>query len=136
MVFLKSPVIKDHYWRYLVNFWTAVTFIAVIYDFIKDNALEEFLGPILAIYISVLALYAGAKEFERWHHIHQSRHPGEYFVLGWTVLVAGLLLADLIFDKPYKLPGEMMSTYITVLGVLAITHKSKSFYKETHQRRK
>lgn len=127
--------LKDKYWRYLANFWTLVVFIAIIYDFIHDDALSDFLGPLLVLYIAVLTIYAGAKEFERWHHIHQSRHPGEIFVVAWTVLIFGILLADFILAKPYKLPGEVISAYITVLGILAITQKSKAFYKNSHSRR-
>ena len=51
------------FWRYLANFWAVVIYIAVIYDFIKDNAVQEFLAPLAAIYIAVLTIYASDKEF-------------------------------------------------------------------------
>ncbi|MBI4993582.1 hypothetical protein HZC33_01300 [Candidatus Wolfebacteria bacterium] len=118
------------FWKYLTNFWAIIIYAAIIYDFIKDNAFVEFLGPITAIYIAALAIYAGDKEFERWHHSHNKRHPGEMFVAAWTILVVGILILDFIFNKPYKMPSEVISAYIAVLGVLAITKKSKSLYNE------
>ena len=114
----------------MANFWAVVIYIAVIYDFIKDNAVQEFLAPLAAIYIAVLTIYASDKEFERWHHFHQARHPGELFVIVWTALMAGILLADFLLSKLYKLPSEIISVYIVVLSILAITRKSKSLHRE------
>ncbi len=115
-------------WRYLANFWTVVFYIFIIIDFIKNNALDKFLGPLAAIYIATLAIYAGEKEFERWHELYKGRHPGEVFIILWTILMTGLFAADFIMQKHYKMPGEITAVYIAVLGVLAITRKSKSFF--------
>lgn len=116
----------------MTNFWVVIIYIAAVYDFINNNAARKFLGPLIAIYIAVLAIYAGDKEFERWHHFHAGRHPGEIFVIIWTFLIFGILLADFILAKSYELPSELISAYIAVLGILAITRKSKSLY--FHQR--
>ena len=120
-------------WRYLVYFWTLVFYAVATGDFIGNNALMAYLGPLAAIYIGILAVYAGQKEFERWCHVHDGRHPGEFFVIGWTILIFSFLLADLILDKPYKMPDILIYTYITVLGVLAITIKSKRIYRKKHR---
>ena len=84
------------------------------------------------IYVALLAIYAGDKEFERWHRAHQSAHPGEIFVGAWTVLVFGILILDFILDKPYRISGEVVSAYIAVLSILAITRRSKMLYKKSH----
>jgi hypothetical protein len=118
-------------WRYLINFWSIFVYMAVICDFILDNAFQEFLGPLLAIYVAILAIYASDKEFERWHHSHSGRHPGEIFVGLWTVLVLMIFIADFILLKSYKFPSEVLSTYIVVLGILAFTKKSRHFYEYT-----
>ncbi len=119
----------------MTNFWAIVVYIAVIFDFINDNILNEFLGPLVAIYIAVLAIYAGDKEIERWHYSRQKRYPGELFVVIWSVLVFGIIILDFFLSKPYKMPSEVISAYIAVVGILAITRKSKSFYdqKETEE---
>jgi hypothetical protein len=128
-----NPVVqnkaRDKFWRYLVNFWTVVVYAAVICDFIKNNARENLLAPVVIIYVAVLAIYAGAKEFERWYEFHEGRHPGELFVIAWTILITGLWILGSIFSKPYKIPGEVVSAYISVLGILAVTRKSKSLFK-------
>jgi uncharacterized membrane protein YhaH (DUF805 family) len=117
-------------WRYLVNFWTFVMYVAVVEDFFTHNSLTEFLGPICAIYIALLAVYTAEKEFERWHDYNIGRHPGEMYVVIWTALIVLLLVLEITHMRDYKLPSEVFSTYIVVLGILAITRKSKSRYCE------
>ncbi len=120
-------------WRYLVYFWTLVFYTVIIFDLVKGNALVKCLGPLAAIYIGILAIYAGQKEFERWCHIHDGHHPGELFVIGWTILVFGLWVLDLFLGSFYKLPEILIYTYIAVLSVLAITIKSKKIYRAKHK---
>jgi hypothetical protein len=38
------------------------------------------------VYIGVLGLFASTKEFDRWYDLHESRHPGELFVIAWTLV--------------------------------------------------
>lgn len=121
-----SIVLNDSWWRNLANFWTLVCYAGVIFDFLENGAFQYYIAPILIIYVSILAIYSGLKEFERWHDFHEGRHPGEFFVIGWTALIIGLVLAGYLMQRPYRVPGEIISTYIAVLGVLAITQKSKS----------
>ncbi|HOX21481.1 MAG TPA: hypothetical protein PKZ02_00670 [Candidatus Paceibacterota bacterium] len=122
----KSP----NFWRYLVYIWTIIFYAAVIYDFIVGNGLSALLGPLAVIYIAILAIYASDKEFERWNDLHSSRHPGEMFVAGWSLLIIILLLGEFIFQKAYDIPDVLIYTYITVLSILAITRKSRSLYEQ------
>ena len=121
-----EPVIKDVFWRYMTDFWCLVSYGAIIYDFVYDHALGELLPSILTIYVALLAIFAGVKEFERWHEMRKGRHPGELFVVGWTVLIFGIVIAKIVTHKDYAIPGEVLSTYIAVLSIMAITQKSKS----------
>ena len=114
--------------RYLVNFWTLVSFAVVITDFFKGNSLEIVLGPTLTVYIGVLVIYSAEKEFERWAEFYEGRHPGEFYVIGWTMLITLLLLASFFWEKSYHLPSEIISTYIGVISIMAFTRKSKSFF--------
>lgn len=114
--------------RQLVNFWTVILYGIIIFDFIKDNHFTEFLGPVCAIYISLLAIYTAEKEFERWHDHNLGRHPGEVYVFGWTILVVVLLILELFNRGSYKIPPEVFTSYVVVLGILAITRKSKNNY--------
>ena len=127
--------ISNHpnFWRYLVYLWTLIFYAAAIYDFIHNNAFQELLRPLAAIYIAILAIYAGEKEFERWHSFYRGKHPGELFVAGWSLLLIVLLLAEFVFKKSYHVPGEVIYTYITVLSILAITRKSRSLYEQKQE---
>jgi L-asparagine transporter-like permease len=92
--------------------------------------LSPIVGPIAAVYVVILTIYSAEKEFERWQDYHTRRHPGEVYVAIWTVLFFSILLATLFFDKSYRMPSEIISTYIAVLGILALTKKSKALYQE------
>lgn len=131
-----NPIIKDSFWRYITNFWCLACYVAIICDFIYNNALSEILPSILVIYVALLVIFAGVKEFERWYEFRADRHPGEIFVIGWTVLVIGILIAKVTLHKEYHIPEEILSTYIAVLSIMAITQKSKKLKveKEEHQR--
>ena len=120
----------ENFWRLLVNFWTIFIWIFIVFNFIFDNRYEGFLGAISAIYSGVLSLYVGTKEFRRWHKFYDTRHPGEIFIIGWTILMIGLLLASLSLGDGYKVPGEVIANYIVVLSVFAITQESKKLYKK------
>ncbi|HKK54286.1 MAG TPA: hypothetical protein VJ926_02080 [Patescibacteria group bacterium] len=118
-----------YFWRQIINFWTIVFMIFIVYDFINNNQLNEIMGSLAAIYIGVLAIYVGNKEFERWYNVHRSKHPGEFYVIVWTLLIFIIISLDVILQKEYKLPSSVVSSYLAVLTILVITNKSKSLYK-------
>ncbi len=116
---------ETKFWRHLTNFWTLALYAAIIYDFASNHRLHEILPILTGIYIGILAIYVSDKEFERWYEVHDARHPGEWFVVSWTVLVVGLFLAKLITQSAYDIPDEVAASYIAVLTILGITRKSK-----------
>lgn len=132
---MKKNYLKDNFgfWRKLINFWSFLFFAVIIIDFINNNAYEDILNTISVIYIGILAIYVSNKEFERWYDRHEGNHPGEIFVIIWSVLVAGLFILDLLYGK-YSLPSAVVSAYIAVLTILVITRKSKELYKLKRQR--
>jgi len=46
------------------------------------------------------------------------------------VLIFGLLILAAIFHQSYHVPAEVSSSYVVVIGILAITKESKHFYKQ------
>ncbi len=118
------------FWRHLTTVWTVVFFAAIVYDFFTANSLEisEILLPIAVVYDAVLAVYSAEKEFKRWHDCHDTIHPGELFVIIWTVLVFGLIALSFFDHIPYHVPPEVTASYIVVVGILAITRESKELY--------
>ncbi len=125
-----EPVIKDIFWRYVTNLWCLVCYGVIIYDFLYEGTVTNILAPVLVVYVSLLVIFVGVKEFERWYDSHSSKHPGELFVIGWTLLIIGLFVAKVIMHKDsYVMPEEVLSTYIAVLSIMAITQKSKKMLR-------
>jgi hypothetical protein len=120
--------------RYIVNIWTLFTFAAIIYNFAMRDAFEAALGPVTAIYVGALIIYSAEKEFERWAEYYDGRHPGEIYVIAWTALLLALTIASFSIYKEYLIPSEVISAYIAVLSILAITKKSKSFFVKKRRR--
>ncbi len=120
----------DRKLKLLVNFWTLALWALIIIDFFLKNKFDGVLGVMSAIYSATLSLYVGTKEFKRWHQLYDGRHPGESFVIGWTVLIFGLLLCSMFLGYDYKVAGEVVADYVVVLSVFAITQESKKLYKK------
>jgi len=121
---------RTRYLRFIVNFWSVIAFVILILNVWIPNRFTEIIGPTLAIYTGALALYSAEKEFERWKFYFTGRHPGEVYVVIWTVLILGIFIWKYSVGSPYKMEPEIIATYIVVLGILAITKKSKTFFTE------
>jgi uncharacterized membrane protein YhaH (DUF805 family) len=126
----------ETFWRHLTSFWTIVFFVLIIYDFVVNNALdhENVILIVAVMYTAALAIYSAEKEFKRWHDKHETLHPGELYVILWTVLVFGILVTNIFLEKHYELPAEVRATYIVVIGILALTKESKHLYGEKRRR--
>lgn len=124
-------IFKDEkIWRTLTNLWTYVFLIFICVDFFTHNRFEVLMGPMSVLYIGVLGLYVGTKEFDRWYDLHaENRHPGELFVIAWTFIMFVLMVAAAILGEGYKVNSEAVASYIMVLSVFALTQKSKAMYK-------
>ncbi len=136
--FMAKDYIKNefNFWRYLINFWSVVFFVMIIMDFFAKNAYGDLLSILAAIYISVLAIYVSNKEFERWYDKHEGQHPGEIFVVIWSALVFCLFFLDFVYQTEYQMPNSIISSYIAVLTILAVTRKSKEMYRIRHINKK
>ncbi|MEK7138116.1 MAG: hypothetical protein AAB787_01265 [Patescibacteria group bacterium] len=120
------PKIQDsRIWRLITDFWTVIFLIFIIINFASADRYEYLIGPFSALYIGVLTLYVGSKEFDRWYEVYNARHPGEIFVYAWSLVVFGLFIASLFLEERYKIPSEVVACYVAVLSIFAITQKSK-----------
>ena len=126
----------QNFWRRATNFWSIVFFVLIIADYYTHNAFDKdgLILIVAAFYTGLLAVYSTEKEFKRWHNYNQGMHPGEAYVIVWTILVITLLIAGALFNTEYELPAEVRATYIVVIGILAITKESKHLYKGKKQR--
>ena len=116
-------------WRVVSDFWTIFAFAVIVEDYRQNGGLEYLVGPVMAIYVVVLAIFSAEKEFERWYMYNVGRHVGEIYVFAWTALIAGLFITTYLTHSDYKMSPEIFSTYIVVLGILAVTRKSKEIFK-------
>ncbi len=123
-------------WRILTNIWTIVFVGFLIANFFLMNHLEYLVLPFSVVYIGVLGLYTGTKEFNRWYEMHDGRHPGELFVILWTTVIFFLFVASFFLGQDYKLSSEVIADYIMVLSVFALTQNSKRLYKKKKQVKK
>lgn len=126
---------NERIWRLLSAVWTAIFIPFVVADFFFEGKYEFLVAPMSAIYLGVLGLYAGTKEFERWYENHQSRHPGEWFVVIWTAVILILFGASFFWSGNYKVSPDIVADYIMVLTVFAFTQKSKSLYRQKRRSR-
>lgn len=133
---MNLPSFKDErIWRSLTNFWTIIFIVFLVINFFEKNILDFLIAPFSVIYIGILGLYVGTKEFDRWYDIHESRHPGELFVLAWTVVIFGLLILSAILQNGYSVSSEAIAVYIMVLSVFALTQKSKRLHERKKERK-
>jgi small-conductance mechanosensitive channel len=127
---------SDQSLRILTNIWTFVALFLFSIDFFSGNKYNSQASAVAVIYLAILALYAGTKEFDRWYHYHKSLHIGEYFVVIWTALVLIMVMLAPFSKGAYKLPGELVATYIAVVGILILTQRSKALHRESHTKKK
>lgn len=127
---MTSILNSSRLWRWMTNFWTFVSFMLIFENFRLPGSLSHLLGPVLAIYVAILAIFSAEKEFERWHWYNKSRHLGEIYVVLWTITIFSLFALSYFYNSSYRIESEIFSTYIVVLGILAITRKSKQIFME------
>lgn len=120
---------KESIWRIMTNFWTLIIFAFIVINFLAEGKYDYLNSAFSVLYSGLLAIYVGTKEFDRWYEKHLGRHPGEWFVIFWTVLILILFGLSIFSGKPYHLSPDIVAVYITVLTLFAITQKSKQIYR-------
>ncbi len=118
----------DRLLRLLLNTWTMLILPFVIANFFWHQLLEHLAVPAAVLYTGLLALYVGTKEFERWYDIHHGRHPGEWFVIAWTVVMIFLFSVSIVFHGKYVVHSDLVAVYVAVLTLYVFTHQSKQLH--------
>jgi|GEM_PF-3607516 len=55
---------NEKIWRILTNVWTVIFVAFLIFDFFQFNKFEYLIAPFSFVYVGVLGLYVGTKEFD------------------------------------------------------------------------
>lgn len=134
VIYLPKPFYNRIFWKVLLNAWTMFVFFITILDFFGQKDYTNAVGVASAIYIAILGIYAANKEFDRWTKRFASKFIGEMYVWVWTVLMITLLIISLSGQPQYRISTEITATYISVLGIFAITQQSKKINKETKKK--
>ncbi len=114
-------------WRWLANFWGIITAIFFLIHFFKIIDLTEAIKNLAIIYISILSIFTTIKEFNRWKSPKfLSKHSGEIFVILWTGLMIIFIAFGSYNPERFKFTGEFTATYLSILGIFAISRKSRS----------
>jgi len=115
------------FWKLLSDFWGIVAAIVFLLTFFDYYDLSHILTDITIIYLSILSIFTGLKEYNRWKNKKfLSRYHGEIFIISWTLLMLIFILMAGADKTKYNLSGEFTATYLSVLGIFAISRKSKS----------
>ena len=114
------------FWKYLTNFWSWLTLIIFIVAFFMPEQFNGVLGNVAVIYATILGIYVGSKEIARWRNKNfMSNYYGEIFIIVWTITIVAMIVAS-VFNNEYQIQSEFTATYITILGIFAISQKSKA----------
>ncbi len=126
----------ENFWRYITNTWTFACIIVVLLDFFGDGQYHYLVTPFSVIYGSLLSIFVGTKEFNRWFERDGvGRHPGELFVAVWSALFIGLAISSVWMGSRFIISPDVTSVYIMVLMVFAITQSSKQIYTKKRRRK-
>ncbi len=121
-------------WKRLTNLWTLITISLFTLDFLSHHRYPSGAASVGAIYIGILGLYVGTKEFDRWQHDYASTAKGERFIVAWTAIVIAMALWAVLSGGRYTLPTEIVATYIAVLSVFALSQRSKFLNTQRRKR--
>jgi len=112
--------------KYLLNTWTVITISLFILDFFSNNLYDSTASAIGIIYLALLGIYVGEKEFIRWKTKFSSKFSGEYFVVVWTIIMVIFVIAAPLSLGAFRIPADFAVVYTSVIGVFAITQHSKN----------
>lgn len=117
-------------WRVITNLWTVVTMAMFTFDFFSNNTYDASAGAIAAIYIAILSIYVGTKEFERWHTNYRANYWGEIYIIIWTAFTVMVVVWAPFSGGHFRIPTELVVVYTVVLSIFAISRRSKSLYSK------
>jgi len=124
-----------HPWKWLSDFWGIVTILIFFWDFFQPGSFRVEATGIAIIYTAILVIYVSNKEYRRWKKNNfSSQYHGEIFIILWSLILLLFVALVAIFPDKYIIPATFYTTYITILGLFAITLNSKKL--KSHRSKK
>lgn len=113
--------------------WGTLYLVLITLDFFFANKYEYILGSFGVLYIAVVSIFVGSKEFDRWHNTHPGKRHGEFFVIAFSFLLVVFFISSFFLGPEYKVGTDVIATYIAILSVYVLSQKSKELYGEHHR---
>ncbi|MFA5076701.1 MAG: hypothetical protein WC480_04800 [Patescibacteria group bacterium] len=132
--YLNQGKIYQLLWRFFINFWSIAALIFLTYDFFSPQDFRNFTTSITIVYVGILGLYAGSKEFRRWQGSHSSSHAGEIYVAIWTIIIIILAVMGIVDKDRYEITHDLAAAYIAVITIFIITAESKYLHQKKPKR--
>ena len=101
-----------------------------MFDFFTNDKYGGYAAAISIIYIAILGIYVGTKEFDRWQEKHHSKRKGEMFIFVWTFIIIFFIITAIASGGKYRMPSEFTATYIALLSIFALTQRSKFLHNK------
>ena len=116
--------------KLILNFWTYLTMVIFCVDFFSGNRFDASASAVGVIYIALLGIYVGDKEYIRWrkNKPFSSLFLGETFVVVWTVVMAVFVVVAPISQGRFFVPSEFAVIYASIIGAFAISSHSKALH--------
>ena len=125
------------FWKLLTGVWAAITLILFALDFFSGHQIDASTSAVGATYIAILGIFTGTKEFERWNvKTYESKYYGEIYIFIWTALILIFTIVPAFSQGRFKMPQEFIVTYIAVIGIFAISHRSKQMHSRRSLKRR
>ncbi|RJR31699.1 hypothetical protein C4569_01960 [Candidatus Parcubacteria bacterium] len=125
---LTEDKIAKIYWKRLSDFWGLFTISLFTVDFFTGGGMRQITTAIAVIYISILGIFIGEKEYLRWKNIYISKFFGEGYIILWTTILVILVIIS-SFSRRYHFPEQMSVVYISVLTFYFASLRSKILKK-------
>ena len=114
------------FWRILTYTWGIIAGTLFTLDFFQVLNCSNSFRTITIIYICILSVFTSIKEFRRWKDKKfLSRYRGEIFVIIYTFIMLLFLILEIKNPAKYKINREFTTTYLSILGIFAISYNSK-----------
>lgn len=111
--------------KIILNVWSVITMMLFVVDFFSGGRYDSSTSAIGVIYLALLGIYVGEKEYIRWSNHFVSKYIGESFVVVWTALMIMFAVMAPFSEGKYHVPTEFAIIYTSIIGIFAVTRHSK-----------
>lgn len=107
-------------------------FFIFLLDFFSPGHFRIQSTGVAIIYTATLVIYISNKEYIKWRAQNFiSNYSGEFFIVLWTIVLFIFAISVSLAPDKFVVDSTFYTTYITVLGLFAITLNSKKLKRSS-----